>query len=70
MAISSSGDHGVPARVLSLAYVGPIARYRVQVEGDGTELIVDLSNPGPDQFFGEGAQVKIRLPAEVPSLLS
>jgi len=70
MAISSSGDHGVLARVRSLAYVGPIARYRVQVEGDGTELIVDLSNPRPDQFFEEGAQVKIQLPAEVPSLLS
>ena len=70
MAIAASGDHGVPARVLNLAYVGPIARYRVQVERYDTALTVDLSNPGPDQFYEEGAQVRIQLPAEVPSLLS
>jgi iron(III) transport system ATP-binding protein len=70
LAISNSGDHGVPARVLNLAYVGPIARYRVQVERYDTELTVDLSNPGPDQFYEEGAQVRIQLPTEVPSLLT
>jgi len=70
LAISNSGDHGVPARVRSLAYVGPIVRYRVQVERNDTELTVDLSNPGPDQFYEEGARVRIQLPAEVPSLLS
>jgi len=63
-------DVGVPARVRTLAYVGPIARYRVVVEGDGTELTVDLSNPGPDQFYAEGTEVRLRLPDEVPSLLS
>jgi ABC-type Fe3+/spermidine/putrescine transport system ATPase subunit len=63
-------DAGVPARVRTLAYVGPIARYRVVVEGDGTELTVDLSNPGPDQFYAEGTEVRLRLPDEVPSLLS
>lgn len=66
--IEKAGDGGVPARVLNLAYVGPLARYTVAVE-DGTELTVDLSNPGPDQFFAEGTSVTIRLPAEVPSLL-
>ena len=70
LAISSHGDHGVPARVINLAYVGPIARYRVQVERHDTELTVDLSNPGPDQFYEEGSQVRIQLPAEVPSLLT
>jgi iron(III) transport system ATP-binding protein len=68
--LASSADAGVPARVRTLAYVGPIARYRVLVEGAGTELTVDLSNPGPDEFYAEGTQVKVRLPAEVPSLLS
>ena len=63
-------DAGVPARVRTLAYVGPIARYRVAVEGDGTELTVDLSNPRPDQFYEEGTEVRLRLPDEVPSLLS
>ena len=63
-------DAGVPARVRTLAYVGPIARYRVVVDGDGTELTVDLSNPGPDQFYAEGTEVRLRLPDEVPSLLS
>jgi iron(III) transport system ATP-binding protein len=69
LAIATSADHGVPARVLSLAYVGPIARYRVRVE-QGTELTVDLANPGPDEFYEEGASVRIRLPELVPSLLS
>jgi hypothetical protein len=53
-----------------LAYIGPIARYTVAVEGDGTELIIDLSNPGSDEFYEEGALVQIQLPKEVPALLS
>jgi iron(III) transport system ATP-binding protein len=66
----SGKDSGVSARVRTLAYVGPIARYRVAVENHAAELTVDLSNPGPDQFYAEGTQVKVRLPDEVPSLLS
>ena len=68
--ISRDEPAGVPARVRSLAYIGPIARYRVVVDGDGTELIVDHSNPGPDEFYPEGTPVRITLPADVPSLLS
>ncbi|MFQ5859576.1 MAG: ABC transporter ATP-binding protein [Anaerolineae bacterium] len=66
--IGGDGDLGVPARVLSLAYIGPLARYTVAVE-DGTVLTVDLPNPGPDQFFAEGSSVTLQLPATVPSLL-
>jgi iron(III) transport system ATP-binding protein len=62
-------DHpGIPARVLTLAYVGPIVRYTVAVEG-GSELTVDMHNPGPDEFFNEGTAVSLQLPAEVPALL-
>ncbi|MGH2628824.1 MAG: ABC transporter ATP-binding protein [Anaerolineales bacterium] len=68
--ISRDEPAGVAARVRSLAYIGPIARYRVVIDGDGTELIVDHSNPGPDEFYSEGTAVRIRLPADVPSLLS
>lgn len=68
--IDRDGQDGVPGRVRSLAYIGPIARYRVVVEGDGTELIIDHSNPGPDEFYPEGTPVRVKLPAEVPSLLS
>jgi iron(III) transport system ATP-binding protein len=62
------GEPGVPARVLALAFTGPIARYTVAVE-DGTELIVDLHNPDPDDFFAEGSPVSLQLPADVPALL-
>ncbi|MEX0787885.1 MAG: ABC transporter ATP-binding protein [Anaerolineales bacterium] len=68
--VTRAEQGGVPARVRSLAYIGPIARYRVVVEADGTELIVDQSNPGPDEFYPEGTAVWVKLPAEVPSLLS
>ena len=68
--ISRDSDGGVPARVRGLAYIGPIARYRVTVEGYGAELIVDLSNPGPDEFYPEGTAVRVFLPKEVPSVLS
>ncbi len=70
LSLGSAGDSGVPARVLSLAYVGPIIRYRVIVENDDIELTVDLSNPSPDQFYEEGTAVSLHLPAEVPSLLT
>lgn len=66
--IGGDGDLGVPARVLSLAYIGPLARYTVAIE-DGTVLTVDLPNPGPDEFFAEGSSVTLQLPATVSSLL-
>jgi iron(III) transport system ATP-binding protein len=68
--ISSGNKGGIPARVRSLAYVGPIMRYTVAIEAEGTELMVDLSNPGLDEFYEEGAEVSIDLPKEVPALLS
>ncbi len=61
-------ESGVPARVLTLAFTGPLARYTVAVN-DGTELIVDLPNPDPEHFFAEGIQVALQLPAQVPALL-
>jgi iron(III) transport system ATP-binding protein len=66
--IEKAGGRGVPARVLTMAFTGPIARYTVAVE-DGTVIIVDLPNPDPDQFFAEGTSVTLQLPAEVPALL-
>ena len=66
--IGPAGEIGVPARVLNLAYIGPVARYTVAVDG-GTELVVDLHNPGPDQFFAEGTAISLQLPDEVPALL-
>ena len=66
--IGMADEVGVPARVLNLAYIGPVARYTVAVDG-GAELVVDLHNPGPDQFFAEGTSVSLRLPDEVPALL-
>jgi len=68
--IVSGKDSGIPARVRALAYIGPIARYTVAVEKDGTELIIDLSNPSSDEFYEEGTSVQIQLPKEVPALLS
>jgi iron(III) transport system ATP-binding protein len=66
--IKKAGEEGVPAKVQTLAFTGPIARYTVAIE-DGTVLTVDLPNPGPDQFFGEGTSVSLQLPDEVPALL-
>jgi len=68
LGISQDSSQGVPARVVHLVYIGPLARYIVAVE-DGTQLTVDLPNPGPDQFFPEGTSVRLHLPNEVPSLL-
>jgi hypothetical protein len=67
----AAGETAVPARVVSLAYIGPLARYTVAVDGpEGQVLTVDLYNPGPDEFFAEGTPVALHLPADVPSLLS
>jgi ABC-type Fe3+/spermidine/putrescine transport system ATPase subunit len=66
--MEKAGEGGVPARVLTMAFTGPIARYTVAVDDD-TVLTVDLPNPGPDQFFAEGTSVILQLPAEVPALL-
>ncbi len=66
--IEKAGEAGVPAKVLTMAFTGPIARYTLSVD-DGTLLTVDLPNPGPDQFFAEGTSVSLQLPSEVPALL-
>ena len=66
--IDKAGEAGVPARVITMAFTGPIARYTVSVDS-GTVLTVDLPNPSPDQFFAEGTPVTLLLPAEVPALL-
>ena len=73
---SAGGEPGgAPARVLSMTYVGPMARYVVVVDDSvagaaaGQPLIVDLYNPGPDEFFAEGTAVTLKLPEEVPALL-
>jgi len=68
--ITGGDDGGIPARVRSLAYVGPLLRYTVAVESDGTEIMVDLSNPSSEEFYEEGAAVSLELPKEVPALLS
>ncbi|GMR10283.1 MAG: ABC transporter ATP-binding protein [Anaerolineae bacterium] len=68
--ITIGGKGGIPARVRTLAYVGPLLRYTVAVEGDGTVLMVDLSNPRADEFYEEGTDVRVDLPKEVPALLS
>jgi hypothetical protein len=66
--IEKASESGVPVRVLTLAFTGPLARYTVAVDGD-TQLMVDLPNPDPDQFFAEGTLVSLQLPAQVPALL-
>ena len=68
--IQPEGQDGASARVVTMTYVGPIARYVVAVAADGEQLLtVDLYNPGPDQFFAEGTPVSLQLPDEVPALL-
>jgi iron(III) transport system ATP-binding protein len=67
--IEKSGGSGVPGHVHTSAFVGPLVRYTVTVDG-GTLLTVDLHNPGPDQFFAEGTAVTVQLPQEVSALLS
>ena len=68
--ITGRSKQGIPARVRTSAYVGPLLRYTVAIEGDGTELMVDLSNPAAEEFYEEGAEVSIELPKEVTALLS
>ena len=68
--ITGRSKEGIPARVRTSAYVGPLLRYSVAIEGDGTELMVDLSNPAAEEFYEEGAEVSIELPKEVTALLS
>ncbi len=48
-----------------MAFTGHIARYKVTVQ-DGTELAVDLPNPGPDDSFAEGTVVTVQLPKSRP----
>jgi len=72
--VESTFDGGVPARVLTLAFTGPLLRYTVAVDDgqgreDGTVLTIDLPNPDPDHFFAEGMPVSVLLPPEVPALL-
>jgi iron(III) transport system ATP-binding protein len=59
---------GVPARVVTLAFLGPLVRYTVVVD-DGPELIVDMHNPDEDDFFAEGTAVTVQLPPKVTALL-
>jgi iron(III) transport system ATP-binding protein len=66
--IKDADQPGVPARVLTLAFTGPVARYTVEA-GDGKVLMIDLANPGPDQFYEKGKAVSLQLPDEVPTLL-
>jgi iron(III) transport system ATP-binding protein len=68
MQVTKAGGPGVPGHVLTSAFVGPLVRYTVALEG-GAVLTVDLHNPGPEQFFAEGTAVAVQLPQEVPSLL-
>jgi hypothetical protein len=69
MRVDKAGGSGVPGRVQTMSFVGPLVRYTVAL-GDSTLLTVDLHNPGPDQFFAEGTPVTVQLPAEVPALLT
>ena len=73
LSILPAGAQGAPARVVSLTYVGPMARYVVAVDAGAADdeqlLTVDLYNPGPDQFFAEGTAVSLQVPDEVPALL-
>jgi iron(III) transport system ATP-binding protein len=66
--IEKADGRGVPARVRTIAFTGPIVRYTVATEGE-IVLTIDLPNPGPDQFFEEGTQVTLQLPDEIPALL-
>lgn len=68
--IDPDPNHGVAARIIDVAYIGPLVRYDLIVERDETELIVDVYNPGPDEFYPHGTQVSLDLPPSVPSLLA
>jgi iron(III) transport system ATP-binding protein len=67
--IEKAGGQGVEAQVATMAFTGPLVRYTIRTN-NGTLLTVDLHNPGPEQFFAEGTPVTLKLPREVPALLS
>lgn len=68
LSLGKEGEQGIPARVVTLAFTGPVARYTVAIN-DGSVLIVDIANPSTDQFFPEGSNVTLHLPDEIPSIL-
>jgi iron(III) transport system ATP-binding protein len=68
LSLGVAGDQGITARVLTLAFTGPVARYTVSIN-DGTVLTVDIANPGHNQFFEQGSEVTLGLPKEIPSVL-
>jgi iron(III) transport system ATP-binding protein len=66
--ISQNEKQGIPARVLTAIFLGPLVRYTVVLD-NGPELIVDMNNPGLDEFFNEGEAVHLHLPDEIQALL-
>jgi len=67
--LSPAEVDGIPARVKTAAFLGPLIRYTV-VTAAGLELTVDIYNPAANQLFAEGSAVAVHLPEEVPGLLS
>ena len=67
--LGAADARGMPARVKTLAFLGPLIRYAV-VTDSNTELTVDVTNPSADQVFSEGAPVTVQLPGEVSGLLA
>jgi iron(III) transport system ATP-binding protein len=67
--VAPAGQEGVRARVVTLVFLGPLARYTLAVQGDGALLTVDLFNPAPEEFYPEGSEVTLIVPPEVPALL-
>ena len=51
-----------------MSFLGPLIRYTIGVD-NGPELIVDLHNPGADDFFAKGTAVSLQLPDKVEALL-
>jgi iron(III) transport system ATP-binding protein len=66
--LAADGETGVPGRIVSTVFVGPLVRYTVAVN-DGTQLVVDHHNPAPHAFHADGTAVMVKLPGEVPSVL-
>ena len=67
--IRARDDEEVSARVVTMSFLGPLIRYTIGVD-NGPELIVDMHNPGADDFFAEGTAVSLQLPDKVEALLS
>ncbi|MDX1600768.1 MAG: ABC transporter ATP-binding protein [Anaerolineales bacterium] len=67
--IDPNPENGVAARVAGIAYIGPLIRYDLVAERDETELIIDVYNPGLDEFYEQGSRVAVKLPSEVPGVL-